>query len=58
VNWLSALVKGILDAVFGWGQKQAEKPKVTEDANTPKEVRDTLNKSVDDWMRDKDDSNH
>lgn len=41
MNWLRAIIAGLLDSVLSWGQKQAEKPKVTEDANTPKPIRDS-----------------
>jgi hypothetical protein len=58
MTWLSALVKGLLGAFIGWAQKQAEKPKTTEDANTPKDVRNDLNTALDDWMRNKDNSGH
>jgi hypothetical protein len=54
VKWLEAIVAGLARALFGWGQEQAEKPKTTKDANTPKDVRDSLSGSVTDWMRDKD----
>jgi hypothetical protein len=54
MNWLRAIVEGFSNAIFKWGQGQAEKPKVTKDANTPKAVRDELNSSVADWMRDQD----
>jgi hypothetical protein len=53
-EWLAQIVKGFFSALFGWGQDQAEKPKTTRDANTPKDVRDSLSGSVSDWMRDKD----
>ncbi len=57
-----SFVRVIFEALFGqiikWWQGQAEKPKVTTDANTPKDVRDELNQSVDDFMRDKDDNRH
>jgi hypothetical protein len=52
VNWLKAIIHGILAAIFDWGQKQAEKPKTTADANTPKDIRDELNGALDSWLRD------
>lgn len=55
---LGEVVRGFFDALFNWGQKQAEKPKTQEDANTPKDLRDKLNQSVDDFMRDKDGDGH
>jgi hypothetical protein len=54
MKWLTSIVEGICRALFGWGQDQAEKPKTSKDANTPKDVRDSLSGSVSDWMRDKD----
>ncbi len=57
-----SFVRVIFEALFGqiikWWQGQAEKPKVTEDANTPKPMRDELNQSLDDWMRNKDRDRH
>ncbi len=54
MSLLKSFVAGFFEALFWWGQKQADKPKVTIDANTPKEVRDTLSQSAADWMRDQD----
>lgn len=53
MEWLSAIVKGLCSALFGWGQSQAEKPKVMTDANTPENVRDDLNGDFNRWLRDK-----
>ena len=54
MKWLAAIVEGLTKGFLGWGQSQAEKPRTMEDANTPKDIRDKLNRSVDDFMRDKD----
>jgi hypothetical protein len=53
MNWLAAVVQGLFSALLGWGQSQAEKPKVTTNANTPKTVRDKFDAARDEWLRDK-----
>lgn len=60
MNWLYALVRGIVAALLGQAQENAEKPKVTTDANTPKPIRDELNNSVSEFdrMRDSKDGKH
>lgn len=39
MNWLAALIKGLLGAVLDWGQKQAEKPKTIENAETTEKTQ-------------------
>jgi hypothetical protein len=58
MSWLAAIAKGILDALLNWGQKQAEKPKTTEDAKTPENVRSDWNRYIADKLRDKNSSGH
>jgi len=53
VNWLSAFVRGLVRAVLDWWQDRRDQPEEMKDAKTPDVVRDSLNKSVDDFMRDK-----
>lgn len=50
---LGDFVYGFFKALFGWGQTQAEKPKVITDANTPKSVRDKYDAARDEWLRNK-----
>ena len=46
MNWLAAIVQGFMSALFGWGQKQAEKPATIKPAETPpaklKEFQDRI----------------
>lgn len=51
-GWL----KAILSALFDWRQKQAEKPKTTQDANTPPEIADRNADAFRDWKRLRDKS--
>lgn len=53
MNWLKAIVEGLFNALFKWGQDQAEKPKTTQDANTPPEIADRNAAAYRKWMRDK-----
>jgi hypothetical protein len=55
VNWLRALIGGLLDSLFSWGQKQAEKPGTAQDANTPENIKRGWNNYVARELRDKPD---
>lgn len=48
-GWLTA----ILDSVFNWGQKQAEKPKQTTDAKTPSPIKRNWARYLRDKLRNK-----
>lgn len=37
MNWIAALAQGLLRALLGWGQDNAEKPRPVEHAQTPPE---------------------
>ena len=54
MKWLAAITKGFFEALFGWGQGQAEKAPTTKDANTPEEVKTEMRKSIEKWMVEKD----
>lgn len=53
---LKAFFTGLFTALFGWLQKQAEKPKTLTDAQTPENIRRDWNDYVSDQLRDKPDS--
>lgn len=53
MNWLKAIVHGLFSALFDWGQKQAEKPGETRDANTPPEVKRRIDDDIARRLRDK-----
>jgi len=55
MNWLKALAAGFFEALFGWGQRQAEKPKEAKDAQTPDKVKSDWNDYVADRLRHKPD---
>jgi hypothetical protein len=55
MSWLRAIVAGVLDALFGWGQRQREKPKPLEDAQTPADIKRRWDAYVADRLRDKPD---
>ncbi len=48
-GWL----KAILSALLEWRQKEADKPKETTNANTPKDVADRNADGFRKWMRGK-----
>lgn len=54
MTWLAAIVKGLAEALFGWGQKQAEKPKQTTDAKTPDSIKRGWRDYVNDKLRNPD----
>ena len=58
MKWLSAIVRGFFEALFGWGQSQREKPGTTEDAKTPQTVRSDWNDYIAGRLRDKDRDGH
>lgn len=55
MNWLRSVVAGLFDAIFSWGQKQAEKPKTIEDAETPEQVKADWSDAVARRLRDRQD---
>jgi hypothetical protein len=53
MNWLRSVVAGLFDAIFSWGQKQAEKPKTIEDAETPEQVKTDFRNTIADRLRNR-----
>jgi hypothetical protein len=51
MTWLYALAKGLLEALFGWGQKQAEKPTTTQNANTPPDIKHNWDRYIAEQLR-------
>jgi hypothetical protein len=53
VSPLKDLVEGLANSVINWGQKQAEKPETTKDANTPEIIKRRWRDYVTGFLRDK-----
>jgi hypothetical protein len=54
-NWLRVFIAAVLDALLGWGQKQAEKPRTADDAQTPDNVKRDWNRYTAERLRNKPD---
>jgi hypothetical protein len=53
-SWLKPILSALFNALFSWGQKQAEKPPTMQDANTPKNTKRGWDGFLDSWLRDQD----
>jgi hypothetical protein len=57
-GWLKAILSALFEALFSWGQKQAEKPPEIRDANTPENIKRGWNGFLSDRLRDKNNDRH
>lgn len=53
MNALRSLIAGLFDALFGWAQSQAEKPKPIEDAATPPAKLEAYQDRIELWKKEK-----
>jgi hypothetical protein len=53
MRWLAQIVEGLLRAIFGHAQEQAERPDTITEVHTPKEVADKNTEAFKAWKKRK-----